>query len=95
MKLFKARNKNKKKWHARALMIDPHKTTITLKTSKDHHSECRLPPWIYKSLLGEGAREEMGEGPTVEDSAVLQPQPVISRHPQVDIILGREEDPVE
>jgi len=76
-------------------MIDPHKTTITFETSTDHRSECRLPPWIYKSLLGEGAREEMGEGSNVEDSAVLQSPPVVSGHPQVDIIPNRVEDPYE
>jgi hypothetical protein len=45
MKLFRRKQNAVKKWHERALIIDPNKTKITIvKTKKEKH----IPIWVYK-----------------------------------------------
>ncbi len=45
MKLFGRKRNAVKKWHERALMIDPRKTKLTfLSGSEAKH----IPPWVYK-----------------------------------------------
>jgi len=47
MKLFGRKDEARKKWHSKAMLIDLHKTKITLiQTKKPKH----VPPWIYKKL---------------------------------------------
>ncbi len=45
MRLFRRKRNAVKNWHARALMIDPNKTRITIvKTKTAKH----VPLWVYK-----------------------------------------------
>jgi hypothetical protein len=62
MKLFGVKSKNWKKWHAKALLIDPHRTKIVLAESSISQHECHVPPWIYRRFLGEQPEQEIGEG---------------------------------
>jgi hypothetical protein len=45
MKLFRRKDRAVKKWHARALMIDPNKTRITIVKTK---TPKQVPIWVYK-----------------------------------------------
>jgi hypothetical protein len=65
MKLSGAKSKNGKKWHAKALLIDPHKTKIVFAESSIRQRECHVPPWIYRRFLGEQPEQEIGEGTEV------------------------------
>ena len=62
MKLFGVKSKNWKKWHAKALLIDPRRTKIVLAESSTRQHERHVPPWIYRSFLGELPEQEIGEG---------------------------------
>ena len=45
MKLFRRKQNAVKKWHARAMIIDPNTTKITIvKTKKEKH----VPIWVYR-----------------------------------------------
>jgi hypothetical protein len=47
MRLFSRKRNAVKKWHERALMIDPRKTKLTfLSGSEARH----IPPWAYKKF---------------------------------------------
>jgi len=45
MRLFRKKSRAVKNWHARALMIDPNKTRITIVRTKKGK---QLPLWVYK-----------------------------------------------
>jgi len=45
MRLFRRKSSAVKKWHTRALMIDPNKTRITIVKSK---KEKTIPLWVYR-----------------------------------------------
>lgn len=45
MRLSKRTGDGKKKWRERALLVDPHKTRITLEPTVKTK---RVPPWIYR-----------------------------------------------
>jgi len=45
MRLFRRKDRAVKKWHARALMIDPNKTIITIVRTK---TPKQVPLWVYK-----------------------------------------------
>jgi hypothetical protein len=45
MRLFSRKGRAVKNWHARALMIDPNKTRITIVRTKKGK---QLPLWVYK-----------------------------------------------
>jgi hypothetical protein len=62
MKLFGAKSKNGKRWHAKALLIDPRKTKLVLAESSIRQRECHVPPLIYRRFLGEEPEQEIGEG---------------------------------
>ena len=62
MQLSNSSNKNRKRWHAKALLIDPHRTKIIIAKSTNHQPEPHVPFWVYRSLLGEQYGEEIGEG---------------------------------
>jgi len=50
MRLFRRKGHAVKKWHARALIIDPNKTRITIiKTKK----EKQIPLWVYRKYAPE------------------------------------------
>jgi hypothetical protein len=63
MKLFGAQSKNrKKKWHARALLINPHKTKVVLAESSIRQRECHVSSRIYSRSIREQYEQEIGEG---------------------------------
>lgn len=45
MRLFSRKGRAVKNWHARALMIDPKKTKLTLIRT---HEAKQLPSWVYR-----------------------------------------------
>jgi hypothetical protein len=45
VKFFSRKSKALKKWHNRALLIDPKKTKLILLGTDDGKS---VPPWVYK-----------------------------------------------
>ena len=45
MKLFKRKRHAVKNWHARAMVIDPNKTKITIVKTK---TKKQIPLWVYK-----------------------------------------------
>ena len=45
MKLFRRKQNAVKKWHARALTIDPNKTKITIVKTK---AAKQIPLWVYR-----------------------------------------------
>jgi hypothetical protein len=47
MKLFSRKAQAMKNWHARALMIDPKRTKLTLISTSDAK---HIPPWVYKKF---------------------------------------------
>ena len=53
--MFSRRKRPSKKWHTKALMIDPKKTTLVLDTgfAKSEH----VPPWIHKRELNQDVKE--------------------------------------
>jgi hypothetical protein len=47
MRLFRRKGHAVKKWHERAMMIDPKKTKLTIiSTDGAKH----IPPWVYKKF---------------------------------------------
>jgi len=55
VKFFKRRSKAPKKWHARALMIDPKKTKLILLGNEGIKS---VPLWVYKEFAPQEFEEE-------------------------------------
>jgi hypothetical protein len=47
MKLFGRAGRARMKWRSRAMLVDPHKTKITLAVATKAR---RLPPWVYRDL---------------------------------------------
>jgi hypothetical protein len=47
VKLFSRKSKAVKKWHSRALLIDPKKTKLILLGNDEVKS---VPPWVYKKF---------------------------------------------
>ena len=45
MRLFRRKGRAVKNWHARALLIDPKKTKLTLIKT---HEVKQVPSWVYK-----------------------------------------------
>jgi hypothetical protein len=45
MRLFSRKGRAVKNWHARALLIDPNKTKLTLIKT---HAVKQVPLWVYK-----------------------------------------------
>jgi len=45
MRLFRRKRGAVKNWHARALMIDPNKTRITIVKTKTNK---QIPLWVYR-----------------------------------------------
>ncbi|MBN1358712.1 hypothetical protein JW988_08085 [Candidatus Bathyarchaeota archaeon] len=45
MRLFRRKGHAVKNWHARALIIDPNRTKITIVKTK---TEKQIPLWVYK-----------------------------------------------
>ena len=45
MRLFRRKRRAVKNWHARALMINPNQTRITIVKTK---TEKQIPLWVYK-----------------------------------------------
>lgn len=45
MRLFRRKGRAVKNWHARALLINPSKTRITIVKTK---KEKQIPLWVYK-----------------------------------------------
>jgi hypothetical protein len=45
MRLFRRKRRAVKNWHARALIIDPNKTRITIVKTK---TEKQIPLWVYR-----------------------------------------------
>ncbi len=45
MRLFSKKGRAVKNWHARALMIDPKKTKLTLIKT---HAVKQVPSWVYR-----------------------------------------------
>jgi len=45
LNLFWRKGKAKERWRVRAMLVDPHKTRITLGFTRRTK---RLPPWVYK-----------------------------------------------
>jgi len=48
MELFRRKSRAVKNWHARALMIDPKKTKLTIISKK---TPKKVPLWVYKNML--------------------------------------------
>ncbi len=47
MELFGRRTRGAKKWRTKAMLVDFHKTKITLSPSRKPK---RVPPWMYEEL---------------------------------------------
>lgn len=45
--MFRKKKKATKVWHKKALLVDPHRTKITL-ASTTTKKEKHLPPWLHK-----------------------------------------------
>lgn len=48
LNLFWRKGKAKERWRVRAMLVDPHKTRITLGLTKKTK---RLPPWVYRRFV--------------------------------------------
>jgi hypothetical protein len=46
--LFHRPSKGIKKWRTKAMLMDPHKTLITIELSDRRK---HVPPWVYKNLV--------------------------------------------
>ncbi len=47
MRFFRKKGRAVKNWHARALLIDPKRTKLTLISTSD---VAHVPPWVYKKF---------------------------------------------
>jgi hypothetical protein len=63
MKLFGAQSKNReKKWHARALLINPQKTKVVLAESSIRQREFHVSSRIYSRSFRDQSKQEIREG---------------------------------
>lgn len=80
MKLFNKVRKAKKKWRAKAWIVDCHKTKLTI-TSGVSVKPKHVPPWIYRELKlsindtsASSDASKDWENPCIYNSSILQTQ---------------------